>query len=201
MENVELDSLLLSKLSAVFKVGSDDVNAILSFFNTKLKPAIKIHYLSHLVSSIEEMINEDLKQKYIDYIESEAKKFGDNSSDLIAAINEKRIRLFTISLKPLADVKRKAKAYIMKGGVVIFYAAYLTENEKRFVIAHELGHIVSHYLLKNGEGKLNDYPENVASLFAYIALLDKNNFYINECKNYISKNDISLFDEYVNLIH
>lgn len=80
---------------------------------------------------------------------------------------------------------------------MIYYADYLQENEKRFAIAHELGHIVNDYILKIEDGN----REYRASLFAYIALLDKNNFYKNEAKDYITKTDIELFNEYISTIH
>ena len=49
--------------------------------------------------------------------------------------------------------------------------------------------------------EFDENRENRASLFAYIALLDKNNFYKNEAKNYITKTDIELFNEYINTLH
>lgn len=57
---------------------------------------------------------------------------------------------------------------------MIYYADYLQENEKRFAIAHELGH--NDYILKIEDNS----KENRASLFAYIAFLDKNNYYEND---------------------
>ena len=84
-----------------------------------------------------------------------------------------------------------------QGGVMICYANYLQENEKRFAIAHELGHIVNDYILKIDD----ENRECRASLFAYIALLDKNNFYKNEASDYITKTDIELFNEYINTLH
>ena len=80
---------------------------------------------------------------------------------------------------------------------MIYYTDYLQENEKRFAIAHELGHIVNSYLLCNDD----DNMENRASLFAYIALLDKNNFYQKECFDYVSRTDIELFNDYMNVLH
>ena len=80
---------------------------------------------------------------------------------------------------------------------MIYYASYLLENEKRFAIAHELGHIVNDYILESDDAN----KEYRASLFAYIALLDKNNFYKNEAKDYITRTDIELFDEYMNVLH
>lgn len=196
MADVELKPDIIYKLEKAFSVPEKEINDLLRFFNTRLKPAIKAHYLSHLVSSIEEMINEQEKKEFLNYIKKteRAKKDIETLTNLV---NERRIRLFTINLQSLSGVKRKAKTYKKAGGVMIYYADYLQENEKRFAIAHELGHVVSSYILKND--KTN--PENYASLFAYIALLDKNNFYQNECAAYISKTDLELFNEYMNVLH
>ena len=196
MADVELDDVIVEKLESNFKVSREEVFALLNFFNEKLKPAIKTHYLSHLVSSIEEMINEKEKSSFLTYIK-ETERTEKDVNTLTNLINEKRIRLFAITLQPLENVKRKAQTYKKAGGVMIYYKEHLLENEKRFAIAHELGHIVNSHLLANND----DNMENKASLFAYIALLDKNNFYQKECSAYLSKTDIELFNEYMNVVH
>lgn len=196
MENVELDDTIKDKLKDSFKVSETDIQSLLDFFNNTLKPAIKVHYLSHLVTSIEEMINESQKKEFLEYI----KNTGNSKTDIATVtklINEKRVRMFSIILVPIPNSKRKALTLRKQGGVIIYYANYLLENEKRFAIAHELGHIVNDYILDIQD----DNRENRASLFAYIALLDKNNFYKNESKNYVTKTDIELFNEYMNVLH
>jgi hypothetical protein len=60
-----------------------------------------------------------------------------------------------------------------------------------------IGHIVNDYILEIDDNN----KEYRASLFAYIALLDKNNFYKNDAKDYITRTDIELFDEYTNTLH
>ncbi|MEL5717427.1 ImmA/IrrE family metallo-endopeptidase [Treponema pedis] len=196
MADVELNFNIINKLHNTFNVPEEEITELLKFFNNRLKPAIKVHYLSHLVSSIEEMINEQEKKEFLDYIK-ETERTEKDIATLTNLINERRLRLFTINLQALPGVKRKAKTYKKAGGVMIYYAGSLLENEKRFAIAHELGHIVSEYLLKNQQSN----NENYASLFAYVALLDKNNFYKNECSAYISKTDVELFNEYMNVLH
>ena len=196
MENVEIDDTIKDKLKDSFKVSETDIQSLLDFFNNTLKPAIKVHYLSHLVTSIEEMINENQKKEFLEYIRTT----GNSETDIATVtklINEKRVRMFSIILVPIPNSKRKALTLRKQGGVIIYYANYLQENEKRFAIAHELGHIVNDFILDIQD----DNRENRASLFAYIALLDKNNFYKNESKNYVTKTDIELFNEYMNVLH
>ena len=65
MANVELDNVIVAKLRSAFKVSREEVFTLVDFFNTKLKPALKTHYLSHLVSTIEEMINEKEKHNFL----------------------------------------------------------------------------------------------------------------------------------------
>lgn len=196
MANVELDGAITGKLKNAFNVSDEDIQKIVSFFNKTLKPALKAHYLSHLVTTIEEMINESQKKDFLEHIKRTGNS-KDNIATLTKLVNEKRVRMFSIILAPIESSKRKARAYKKQGGVMIYYANYLQENEKRFAIAHELGHIVNDYILKIEDNN----RECRASLFAYIALLDKNNFYKNEASDYISKTDIELFDEYVNTLH
>ena len=78
MADVELDETISSKLKASFKVTDDDIKSTLSFFNGTLKPALKAHYLSHLVTSIEEMINESrtIQCGYRDACQSRQGKAG-----------------------------------------------------------------------------------------------------------------------------
>lgn len=196
MADVKLDETITSKLKSAFNVSDEDIQEVVTFFNGTLKPALKVHYLSHLVTTIEEMINDDQKKNFLEHIRTTG-----NSEDSIATmtklVNDKRVRVFSIILVPIKNSNKKAQTYMKQGGVMICYANYLQENEKRFAIAHELGHIVNDYILKiNDENR-----EYRASLFAYIALLDKNNFYKNEAKDYITRTDIELFDDYVNTLH
>lgn len=196
MADVKLDANITGKLKDTFNVSSKDIQDIVSFFNRTLKPALKAHYLSHLVTTIEEIINENQKRDFLDHIRK-TEKSANSIATLTNLVNEKRVRMFSIILAPIKSTKRKARAYKKQGGVMIYYADYLQENEKRFAIAHELGHIVNDYILKIED----DNRECRASLFAYIALLDKNNFYKNEASDYISKTDIELFNEYINTLH
>lgn len=196
MADVKLDETITSKLKSAFNVSDEDIQEVVTFFNGTLKPALKVHYLSHLVTTIEEMINDDQKKNFLEHIRTTG-----NSEDSIATmtklVNDKRVRVFSIILVPIKNSKRKAQTYMKQGGVMICYANYLQENEKRFAIAHELGHIVNDYILKIDD----ENRECRASLFAYIALLDKNNFYKNEASDYITKTDIELFNEYINTLH
>ena len=174
MANVELDTTIRDKLKDVFGVDDSEIDKILDLFNSEIKPVIKKHYLSHLVASIEEMINNRKKQYFLtQFKQLDSDRDAQEIERLRKMIRQERI--FTISLVAVPNNIKKARTYRKAGGVFICYADYLTDTERRFAIAHELGHIVNSYILNND----NDNQENKASLFAYIALLDKNNFYNN----------------------
>lgn len=191
---VKLDDAIKDKLKDAFHVTHDEIAKQVDFFNRTLKPAIKGHYLSHLVSSIEEIINNKEKEKFLLKLKNHQ---VDNTEFIQSLVKQNVLRLFTISLIGINHNARKAKLHKYSGGIVIYYSNFLNHNERRFAIAHELGHIVNNYLFEsNGENS-----ENIASLFAYIAILDKNNFYQKECQAYISKTDITLFNAYKGLIH
>lgn len=196
MADVKLDSTITDKLKDSFKVTDDDIQKTLNFFNSTLKPAIKAHYLSHLVTSVEEMINENLKKELIQKIKNLSGP-QEQIEFLQKTINSTQFRLFSIVLISVKSENRKAKSFKKKTGVIISYAEYLEENEKRFAIAHELGHIVNEYILHLTDTNKEYY----ASLFAYIALLDKNNFYQKEAGNYVVKTDLQLFNDYINTLH
>ena len=92
-------------------------------------------------------------------------------------------------LVPITKSRKNATTRIIENNAVIYYNSNLDEKDKRLLIAHELGHIVEHFIFKK------DGSEGIASLFAYIAMLYKNNFYKDECSNYIYKTDLTIFNE------
>ena len=192
MAIIELDDTIREKLRKSFNVSKTEIDSMLSFFNSQISPEIKTHYLSHLVSTVSDAINNIRKEE----IKHALKKLkGDINYSC-----PNNLRLFTIELQPLEENLKSKKAFckVKQYGCIIYYASFLGENEKRFAIAHELGHIVDSLLLHREKDKDS---ENRASLFAYIALLDKNNFYKNNANTYISKTDIELFNDYINIIH
>ncbi len=199
MANVELDENIKKKLREAFSVLPSQIDEVLQFFNTQLKPAISVRYLSHLVSSIEEMINDAQKKAFLEELKS--LKLEKDARNMIGEmVQQKRLRLFSIILVEVEQTKgRRAKCYPMKGGIMICYAKYLDPNERRFAIAHELGHIVNEHLLKLN--MKNNNKEYLASLFAYIALVDKNNFYQKGCKDFVCSTEYELFRDYMNLLH
>ncbi|MDR0551265.1 MAG: hypothetical protein LBG72_04510 [Spirochaetaceae bacterium] len=89
------------------------------FFN-KIKPKIKRKFLSHLISSVEDMINEKRK----------------------SANNINGLRLYSISLLPIT-LKKRATTRFFDNGAFIFYNDVYIGKQAQLLIAHELGHIVN----------------------------------------------------------
>lgn len=197
---LNLSPEIRSKLKKTFHVSYDDIDAMLCFFRDKLKPEIKNRYLSHLVSTIEDMINNQEKARILEDV-AKAKELEEGQETqnafkyLEEAINSKHYRLFVITLIPTIKTKKNATTRIVRNNAMIYYNSRLEEKDKRLLIAHELGHIIEQFVFKqNGS-------EGIASLFAYIAMLDKNKFYREECKDFLFPSDLTIFEELKRVLH
>lgn len=195
-----LDDTIRDKLRDTFKVSHQDIDTMLSFFKDKLKPEIKNRYLSHLVSTLEDMINSQEKARILEDVakakEIEAAQETQSAlQDLEEAINSKHYRLFVITLVPTIKTRKNATTRIIRNNAMIYYNRNLPEKDKRLLIAHELGHIVEHFVFRKNS------CEGIASLFAYIAMLDKNKFYRDECKDYVFASDVTIFNELTKVLN
>ena len=115
---------------------------------------------------------------------------------LETSINLNQFRPFTILLVPLPG-KKKANTNIINRSALITYDPNIEKKQLRIFLAHEFAHIIikefcSKRLLMN--------VENSATLFAFFAILDKDNFYKNEAKKLTHNSDIELLDDVVFLI-
>jgi Zn-dependent peptidase ImmA (M78 family) len=92
-------------------------------------------------------------------------------------------------------MKRRATTRHHTSGAIIYYSSCYEEKEKRILIAHELGHIVNKELHKN-----TGDSEQMANLFSYIAIEDKDKFYSEECKNFVTaRSDLQRLNDIVNI--
>ncbi|MDR1748672.1 MAG: ImmA/IrrE family metallo-endopeptidase [Spirochaetaceae bacterium] len=183
-----MDHIISRKISNDWNLSSKAIEQYTSFFSEVIKPAIKTKYLSHLVTTIEDMVNDKRMTKFL-------KKLDDNGIEpdkLRGFLASRTIRLYSIILEPV-NLKRRATTRHHPSGAIIYYNAHYDEKYKRILIAHELGHIVNKELLENTKDS-----EETANLFAYIAMDDKNKFYTEECTNYVSKSDIQILNDIIN---
>jgi Zn-dependent peptidase ImmA (M78 family) len=178
------------EISQKWGVPQKIINQYSSFYADTIRPIIKTNYLSHLVATVENMVNERRMVKVL------------NSVDVIENVDvvhlrgffaSKTFRLYSIILEPV-DLKRRATTRYHPSGAIIYYNSCYEEKTKRILIAHEIGHIVNKELLENTVD-----TEQTANLFAYIAMHDKNKFYLEECKRFTSKSDIQILNEIINI--
>ena len=177
-----MDTGILAKISKDWGVSSEKIQQYNSFFNESLKPIIKTKFLSHLVTTIEDMVNEKRMRNYLKIIETDV-------AEVKGLLASKTIRLYSIMLVPVA-LKKRATTRYHPSGAIIYYNSSYEEKNIRILIAHEIGHIINKELMENSVD-----TEQTANLFAYIAMVDKNKFYTEECKKFISKSDIEILND------
>jgi hypothetical protein len=183
-----MDDYILSRLSEALQVSGKTVGEWQNFFNNVIKPKIKTKFLSHLVTTIEDLINEKRMREII-----ESAKEKENDITLIRNLFANRnVRFYSLVLIPV-KIRRRATTRYHEFGASIYYNADFEDKQIRILIAHELGHIINRELSNSAD------VENTANLFAYIAMQDKNDFYNNESKNYVFHSDIEILNEVLNV--
>lgn len=175
----------IDKISNTLKIDINVVNNIINDFDDILQPVIQQNYLSHLVSSIETIINEKIKEK----LHNELVKTNRTEEEIkqkLYLIDTKYFRVFPILLKPFPiKNKKKALSYDIKtGGAIILYDITIKDIQKRLLIAHELGHLYLKYVSTIKDKK---ELEKIVTVFGILAILDKDDFYKNRTKDLISK--------------
>jgi len=191
-----MDSAVADKFLSEFGLTDNQIEKYESLFTNVILPVIDRHYLSHLVTTIEELINEKRKQDFLSYIKDvlTQKGVGLDYEQLEKNINNKILRLFSIILVPVESGKLKARTYFIRGeyGVLITYWKDLPKDQVRILIAHELGHVVAKYL----SGNKNSTSDNgLATLFAYIAIKDRSDFYKCKTEPFIREYDMQIFHD------
>ena len=185
-----MDAEILAKVSKEWNIPKETVQEYASYFAKIIKPAIKANYLSHLVTAVENMVND---KKVRDCLENLSKVEHKEGHEWFKAhLGNKTFRLYSIVLAPI-NIKRRATTRHHKSGAIIYYNSGYDEKTIRILIAHEIGHIVNKELLKKND------TERAANLFTYIAMHDKNKFYSEECERFVTKSDIQIFNDIVNI--
>jgi len=182
-----MDNDISAKISTEWNIPKDTIQQYVSYYTETIRPIIKTNYLSHLVTTVENMVND---RRIRDYLAKFAEAGQEELKGLLAS---RTFRLYSIVLKPV-DLKRRATTRYHQSGAIIYYNSCYEEKTIRILIAHEVGHIVNKELLEDAK----DF-EQTANLFAYIAMLDKNEFYKAECKKFVSNSDVQIFNDIVNI--
>jgi len=182
-----MDAGISAKISSEWSVSSETIQRYASFFADTIRPIIKSNYLSHLVTTVENMVNDKRMHNILN-------KFAEaGREELRGLLASRTFRLYSIILEPM-NLKRRATTRYHPSGAIIYYNSCYEEKVIRILIAHEIGHIVNKELLEGAKD-----TEQTANLFAYIAMYDKNKFYAEECAKFVSKSDAVIFDDIKNI--
>jgi hypothetical protein len=181
-----MDSDISVKISKEWGVTEETISKYSAFFSNVIKPVIRSNYLSHLVTTVENMVNDKRIKDFLAKIEG-------GNVDFKNLLGSRTFRLYSIMIVPI-DLKRRATTRYHPSGAIIYYNSCYEEKIKRILIAHEIGHIVNKELMKDSSDS-----EQTANLFAFIAMDDKNKFYTEECKKFVSKSDLEIFDDIKNI--
>jgi len=182
-----MDASISEKISNEWGISSETIQQYASYYDETIRPIIKSNYLSHLVTTIENMVNDRRIRNFFD-------RFAEAGRDELRGLLASRtLRLYSIILEPM-ELRRRATTRYHPSGAIIYYNSRYEEKDIRILIAHEIGHIVNKELLENARD-----TEQTANLFAYIAMYDKNKFYAEECEKFVSKSDIVILNDIINI--
>jgi hypothetical protein len=194
-----MDKHIVERFIEDYGLTGEQIERCETFFQTNVLPFLKQRYLSHLVSTIEDLINGKQKQDFLKYAESLMGEYPGYTQEqhkrLKDAVNKRQLRLFSIILVPIDNGKINARTHFIGGCALITYWKRLDEMQKRMLIAHELGHVVSRCLFNEAGANM----EGIATLFGFIAMCDKDNFYKNETLKYTHQNTTHIYNEIVGL--
>ena len=103
----------IAKILNVLELEENDINFIIEDFDNILQPVIQMNYLSHLISAIENIINDkiknELKTRIVEYSNEKEIK------ELLSLIDAKHFKVFPILLKPFPyKTKKKALSFDIK---------------------------------------------------------------------------------------
>ena len=185
-----MDAETKGKISKEWGITLDTISRYTSFFDNKIKPLIRENYLSHLVTTVGNMVNDKRASKYFAELESEEieSSMADRAK-IRSLIATRTFRLYSIIIEP-ANLKRRATTRHHPSGAIIYYNSCFDQKTIRILIAHEIGHIVNKELFEPKEDN-----EQTANLFAYIAIDDKDKFYTKECEQFVYTSDIQIIND------
>ena len=189
-----MDDRISTIISKEWELTSEIIKKYSSYFSEHIKPIIKTNYLSHLVTTIENMVNDKRMIKLVKEMESDILQGNNVAREKLRSLLASRtFRLYSIVREPV-NLKRRATTRHHPSGAIIYYNSSYDEKTIRILIAHELGHIVNKELLENTKDS-----EQTANLFAYIAMDDKNNFYKEGSDRFKSISDIQILNDLISI--
>jgi len=182
-----MDVSISEKISNEWGVSPETIQQYVSYYDETIRPIIKSNYLSHLVTTVENMVNDRRIRNFFNRFAEAGRE------ELRGLLASRTLRLYSIILEPM-ELRRRATTRYHPSGAIIYYNSSYEEKDIRILIAHEIGHIVNKELLEN-----TGDTEQTANLFAYIAMYDKNKFYAEECEKFVSKSDVVILNDIINI--
>jgi len=147
-----LDGDTKKKISKAFKITEEKCDEYNKFYQKEILPRMYKKFLAHMVSVVEDLINN---------------KFKDEKKHDLRRYNIK------LSDKPCPKYG-KSYTWCLSQGAAVTYNSDYDIKSIRVLIAHELGHLLlEHKIISDKQ------TENNANLFAYCAISEKNDFYVN----------------------
>ena len=148
--------LYKNEISENFNVSNNDYKKIKEFYERYILPNIQKKYLSQLISVVEDLIEEKRRNK----------KFK----------TEETIR-YRIMLSEFSSSQRmtRASCLVFPNHAVIFYDPKTEKKDIRFLIAHELGHLLYYYGIITGKD-----AEDHANLFTFFVINGEKDLFTQE---------------------
>lgn len=177
---------LIDKLCEDFKIDEETFTMFEQFYNSKIEDKLKMRYLSHLVSTIEDVINDIFKEKHIMPLLKNPQYTDEQKRVFI----RRNYRLYSIVLRPIKGFHKKgAVVHHNYGSLIAYNPDVMSESQIRILIAHELGHIINLYVLHC------DNTQNRANVFSFVAINGKNHFYKNHAKSFTYPDERAIIEE------
>lgn len=177
-------------------------------FKKYIQPEMTIHFLSHLISSIESIINREKGKEFLDLIKKlyDSKKLDTNDYiELVKMVSFNKIKYYPILLRSLnmgisSKIIYKYDKNNKECSAIIFYDEKLIKQirQVRKFIAHELGHIYFKHITKIDGNKIDE--ETFSTLFAILAIADKDHFYSKICQTFSNGNILTSINETYSLL-
>jgi hypothetical protein len=142
-----MDHVLRDKIAQEWNIPPETVEQYDDFYSAAITPNIKKRYLSHLVATVEDMVNE----KRIKYILETIKAQRSDLGQLKNKLSSRTLRPYSIVLVPI-NLQRRATTRYHSFGTIIYYNSSYEENTARILIAHELCKIKINFIRKNVNG-------------------------------------------------
>jgi hypothetical protein len=134
-----MDDDISSEISKAWGILPETVQKYTSFYSNDIKPIIKSNYLSHLVTTIENMVNDKKMIRVLQDLDTNGTN-GIAREKIRGFLASRTFRLYSIILEPV-NIKRRATTRYHPSGAIIFYNSCFEEKiirilSKRLIYSH-----------------------------------------------------------------